>query len=62
MASAGEKYPTNSDMARTIADLTARLEKLERADPKNQVVFYDSQGGRSCELEPILTLGNAASK
>src|SRR5690242_17090746 len=44
MASAGEKYPTQSDLLRVIADLTSRVEKLERATPKDQVVFYDSAG------------------
>ena len=44
MASAGEKYSTQPDVARMISDLTSRIEKLERASPKNQVVFHDTDG------------------
>lgn len=44
MASAGEKYQTQSDLMKVISDLTSRIEKLERSAPKNQVVFFNSDG------------------
>lgn len=44
MASAGEKYETQADLLKVIANLTSRVEKLERSSPKNQVVFFNSDG------------------
>lgn len=39
-----DKYPSQPDMARTIKELTSRVEKLERGANPNATVFYNSQG------------------
>jgi len=39
-----EKYTTQPDMAQRLSALESRIEKLERGSPKNQVVFFNSQG------------------
>ena len=41
---ADEKYPLVPDLTKTVAALTARIEKLERGGNPNTTVFYNSSG------------------